>query len=106
MYHVQNVIKLSCLVLSFPGLITSNKWLQPTANVKIGDLVLVDNYAVPRGYWPLGRIMKVFPGHDNIALSSEVKTKFERPVAKLTLLEECSPSKIGQTRGRMLVFYL
>ncbi|XP_068691199.1 uncharacterized protein [Montipora foliosa] len=59
-----------------PRLITRKKLLQPTANVKIGDLVLVYDYAVPRGYWPLGRIVKVFPGHDNIVRSAEVKTKF------------------------------
>ena len=57
-----------------PGLITHKKWLQPTANVKIGDLVLVSEHAVPRGYWPLGSIVKVFPGHDNIVRSAEVKT--------------------------------
>ena len=78
-----------------PCLITRKKWLQPTANVKIGDLVLVVDYAVPRGCWPLGRIVKVFPGHDNIVRSAEVKTKFgvmKRPVTKLALLEECSPN--------------
>ncbi|XP_068738732.1 uncharacterized protein [Montipora capricornis] len=69
-----------------PGLITRKKWLQPTTNVKIGDLVLVSDYAVPRGNWPLGRIVKVFPGHDNVVRSAEVKTKFgvkKRPVTKL-----------------------
>ena len=78
-----------------PRLITRKKWLQPTANVKIGDLVLVSDYAVPRGYWPLGKIVKVFPGHDNVVRSAEVKTKFgvmKRPVTKLALLEECSPN--------------
>ena len=80
-----------------PRLVTRKKWLQPTANynVKIGDLVLVSDYAVPRGYWPLGRIVKVFPGHDNVVRSAEVKTKFgvmKRPVTKLALLEECSPN--------------
>ena len=75
-----------------PGLITRKKWLQPTANVKIGDLVLVSEHAVSRGYWPLGKIVKVFPGHDNVVRSAEVKTKFgvmRRPVTKLALLEEC-----------------
>ncbi|XP_068728881.1 uncharacterized protein [Montipora capricornis] len=78
-----------------PRLITRKKWLQPTANVKIGDLVLVSDYAVPRGYWSLGRIVNVFPGHDNVVRSAEVKTKFgvmKRPVTKLALLEECSPN--------------
>ena len=78
-----------------PCLITRKKWLQPTANVKIGDLVLVVDYAVPRSCWPLGRIVNVFPGHDNIVRSADVKTKFgvmKRPVTKLALLEECSPN--------------
>jgi len=76
-----------------PRLITRKKWPQPTANVKIGDLVLVVHYAVPRGCWPLVRIKKVFTGHDNIVRSAEVKTRFcvmKRPVTKLALLEECS----------------
>ena len=78
-----------------PGLISRKKWLKPTANVKIGDLVLVSEHAVPRGFRPLGRIVKVFPGHDNVVRSAEVKTKFgvmKRPVTKLALLEECSPN--------------
>jgi len=85
-----------------PGLVTCKKWLQPTANVKIGDLVLVSEYAVPRGYWPLGRIVKVFPGHDNVVRPNEVKTKFgvmKCPVTKLALLEECSPNKMRGTLG-------
>ena len=58
-------------------------------------MVLVSEHAVPRGFWPLGRIVKVFPGHDNVVRSAEVKTKFgvmKRPVTKLALLEECSPN--------------
>ena len=49
----------------------------------------------PRGCWPLGRIVTVFPGSDNVVRSAEVKTKFgllRRPVAKLALLEEGSPN--------------
>ena len=56
-----------------PCLITCKKWLEPTANVKIGDLVLVVDYAIQRGCWPLGRIVKVFPGHDNIVLSAYLR---------------------------------
>ena len=57
------------------------------------DLVLVSDYTVPRGNWPLGRIVKVFPGHDNVVRSAEVKFGvMKRPVTKLALLEECSPN--------------
>ena len=57
----------------------------------------------PRGCWPLGRIVTVFPGSDNVVRSAEVKTKFgllRRPVAKLALLEECSPNWCSRTRGK------
>ena len=77
-----------------PGLAVHKKWFQPMASVKIGDLVLVVDYGSPRGPWPLGRIVRVFPGHDIVVRSAEVKTKFglmKRPVVKLALLEECSP---------------
>ena len=76
------------------GLAVRKKWFQPMANVAIGDLVLVVDYGIPRGFWPLGKIVRVFPGHDNVVRSAEVKTKFglmKRPVVILALLEECSP---------------
>ena len=55
--------------------------------------MLVVDRAVSRGSWPLGRIVKVFPGLDSIVRSADVKTKFRvmrRPVTKLAVLEECS----------------
>ena len=61
-------------------------------NLKIGDLVLVVDYETPRGSWPVGRIVRVFPGCDDVVRAAEVKTKFgvmKRPVTKLALLEEC-----------------
>lgn len=63
--------------------------------LKVGDLVLIVDYGTPRGRWPLGRIVTVFPGSDNVVRSAEVKTKFgllRRPDAKLAFLEECSPN--------------
>ena len=57
-----------------PGLITRKKWTQPTVNVKVGELVLVVDRAVSRGSWPLGSIVKVFPGLDSIVRSADVKT--------------------------------
>ena len=43
-----------------PGFITRKKSLQSSANAKVGNLVLVDDYAVQRSFWPLGSIVKVF----------------------------------------------
>ena len=78
-----------------PGLTIRKKRFQTGPNLKIGDLVLVAAYGTPRGSWPLGRIVRVFPGQDNVVRSVEVKTKFglmKRPVMKLALLEDCSPN--------------
>ena len=78
-----------------PGLTARKKWFQAVPYLKAGDLVLIVDYGTPRGFWPLGRIVTVFPGSENVVRSAEVKTKFgllRRPVAKLALLEECSPN--------------
>jgi hypothetical protein len=45
---------------------------------------------VPRGSWPLGRIVKVYYGEDKLVRSADVKTRLgelQRPVTKLCLLE-------------------
>lgn len=78
-----------------PGLTARKKWFQAVPYLKVGDLVLIVDYGTPRGCWPLGRIVTVFPGSDNVVRSAEGKTKFgllRRPDAKLAFLEECSPN--------------
>ena len=45
-----------------------------------------------RGKWPLGRVVKVFPGEDerNHVVDVQVgKTVYRRPIAKLCPLEHC-----------------
>ena len=78
-----------------PSLITRKKWHQTTRYLQIGDLVLVVDHSTPTGSWPLGRVIKIFPGADGVVRSAEVQTKFgtvKRPVAKIALLEECPTS--------------
>ena len=55
-----------------PGLTAHKKWFQAVPNLKVGDLVLIVDYGTPRGCWPLGRIVTVFPGSDNVVRSAEV----------------------------------
>ena len=53
--------------------------------------MLVIDENMPRGKWPLGRIVKTFPGNDERIRVVEVKTKNStliRPITKLVLLEE------------------
>ena len=76
-----------------PTLIKRSKWLQDQANLKVGQVVLVADAVAPRGYWPLARITKIFPGPDGRVRSVEVQSAaggvYQRPVTKLCGLEEC-----------------
>ena len=62
------------------------------------DSLLKDRYmgltvadkSSPRNYWPLGRILKAYPGRDGLVRSVRVKTvngELVRPTEKLCLLE-------------------
>ena len=73
-----------------------NKWKRPKRNLRINDIVLVkDNRTLPY-QWPLGRIIRIHPGPDQLVRVVTVKTKtgtFIRPIVKLCLL---SPSDEAQ----------
>ncbi|XP_043246546.1 uncharacterized protein LOC122394053 [Amphibalanus amphitrite] len=47
-----------------PTLTTRVKWRADTADVQLGELVLVTDDNLPRGHWPVGRVVNVFPGAD------------------------------------------
>ena len=68
-----------------PTLQQRQKWVRYKRDLRTNHLVLVIHENMPRGKWPLGRIVKTFPGND------KVKTKNStliRPITKLVLLEE------------------
>ena len=74
-----------------PSLTERKKWLDNKKDVKIGDIVLIVDNNSPRGKWPVGRIIDLFPGNDGVVCSVRVKTSssvYTRPVVKLCLLEE------------------
>ncbi|XP_073943295.1 uncharacterized protein [Choristoneura fumiferana] len=59
-------------------------------NLKVDDVVLVVDPDMPRGVWPMGRIVEVFPGRDGIVRVADVATKggtLRRPVRKLARLQ-------------------
>ena len=59
-------------------------------NLKVGDLVLIADDNVNRNQWPLGRVVNMYPGMDNLVRSSELRAKgitLKQPVTKLCLLE-------------------
>ena len=75
-----------------------NKWQKPADSLKPNDMVfVVDDNTVPLK-WPLGRVMKVFTGNDNVARVAEVGTKKwvgNRPVVKLRKLPSQLPLDIS-----------
>ena len=86
-----------------------NKWQKPADSLKPNDMVfVVDDNTVPLK-WPLGRVMKVFTGNDNVARVAEVRTKKwvgNRPVVKLRKLPSQLPLDISQLYFRRLSFLL
>ena len=73
-----------------PGLSPRSKWQKPKEDLKLGDVVLVLTPDTPRGKWPLGRIIRTFPGPDGHIRTVDVqvgKTVMRRPVVKLCPIE-------------------
>ena len=75
-----------------PTLASRQKWLRKMRNLHEGDVVLMVETDSPRGFWPLARVVKVFPGADGTVRSVELKAAgggtYHRPVSKVCLLEE------------------
>ena len=71
-----------------PSLIKCNK---VQGEVKVDDIVLLYDSNTTRSFWPLARVIKVYPLEEEIVQSVTLKlsnTTLVRPVNKLYLLEE------------------
>ena len=67
-----------------------SKWQRTTRNVKEGDIVLVHVPNVPRGRWPIARVVGVIQGRDGLVRSIKVRTattELARPPTELVMLE-------------------
>ena len=75
-----------------PTLIQRSKWQKEQRNLQEGDLVLMAESNLSRGYRPLARITRVFPAADGRVRSAELRTAggklYTRPAVKICLLEE------------------
>ena len=75
-----------------PTLSPRGKWGKERGDLQVGDLVLVLSTDIPRGKWPMGGIVQVFPGADGHVRTADVRVKgsvLRRPIVKLCPLE-CS----------------
>ena len=73
-----------------PSLSARKQWRRDQVDLKVGDVVIVMSPDTSRGKWPLGRVVKVFPGKDNRVCVVDVqvgKTVLRRPIVKLCPLE-------------------
>ena len=73
-----------------PSLSQRRKWNKENRDLEEGDVVLVISQDTPRGKWPLGRVLKVYPGKDGHVRVVKVKVgakEFTRPISKLCPLE-------------------
>ena len=66
-----------------------NKWQSHTCNFCIGDIVLVQDETLIPCKWPLGRIIEVHKGKDDLVRVVTVRMKsgvYKRPITKVALL--------------------
>ena len=75
-----------------PELQRRSKWVKPTRNVKVGELVLVGQTGLPRGLWPLAVITEVVEGKDGVVRKLRVRT---RTVDKLVSVVNIVPLELG-----------
>ena len=74
-----------------PTLTIAQKWHSERRPLTIGDVILIIDWNLPRGSWPLARVCEVNVGRDGRIRSAKVKTQngyLVRPVTRLCVLEE------------------
>ena len=73
-----------------PLLQQRQKWTRPNRNFAVNDIVLVVNEGIPRGQWPIGRVVTTYPDKHGLVRQVEVRVRpryYKRPISKLCLLE-------------------
>ena len=69
-----------------PTLNSRPKWTSEVQDLKVGDVVLVIQPDAPRGRWPLGRIVEVYPGRDGHTRVDKVVCGVKTVLFSLSLL--------------------
>ena len=90
-HYLANVFWKRWIKEYLPSLQIREKWQRPHRCVKPNDVVLVVDENIPRAQWPLGLVVEVNKGRDNLVRSCKVRvgtTVYVRPIHKLCLLEQ------------------
>ncbi|XP_033096702.1 uncharacterized protein LOC117100976 [Anneissia japonica] len=72
-----------------PLLQKRHKWTTPRQNVAVDDIVLLVDEMLPRGKWPMGKVLSVKRSNDDRVRSVDVKVTggvLKRPVSKLCIV--------------------
>ena len=69
-----------------PALNSRPKWTSEFRDLKVEDVVLVIQPDSPRGRWPLGRIVEVFPGRDGHTRVAKVACGVKTVVRRINKL--------------------
>ena len=73
-----------------PGLSARKKWHRERRNIQKGEVVLLISPDTPRGSWPMGRVVEIYPGDDGRVRVVKVQVgqgTLIRPISKLCPLE-------------------
>ena len=73
-----------------PLLHQRKKWTHPQPDVRIDDVVLLEEENIPRGDWPLARVFELHPGLDGLTRTVKLLVRGKekiRPIQKLVFLE-------------------
>lgn len=65
------------------------KWFRFRENIRVDDLVIIQDENMPPTQWCLGRVIQIFPGLDGLVRSARIKTyknTIDRPITKLAVL--------------------
>ena len=80
-----------------PLLHQRQKWTHPQPDVRIDDIVLLEEENAPRGDWPLARVIELYPGIDGLTRTVKLLVRGKekiRPIQKLVFLEHHDSSLV------------
>ena len=66
------------------------KWLFPTENLKVGDVVMIIDPSAARREWRVGRIERTYPGSDQLVRVADIRVGdkiLKRSVTRISPLE-------------------
>uniref|UniRef100_A0A182XPV1 DUF5641 domain-containing protein n=1 Tax=Anopheles quadriannulatus TaxID=34691 RepID=A0A182XPV1_ANOQN len=88
--HYTNEFWKRWIASYLPSLVKRVKWFNPNKPLQNGDVVLITDELVPRGCWPMGRMVETIPSTNGEIRRARIKTTsgkiLERPTVRLVVI--------------------